>query len=550
MRLSFEISGEISVDATLRVRLGATTVTDEHTLPWDAARTAALAEQIVAVLRRGNRSRALADAGLSELRFLGEELYRALVPPQLEEALRRGRGPLLLDLDEALVPVPFELVFDGEHFLCRRYALGRMVRSRVPRRGRERQTLGTPPRALVLAADARGDLPEVHAECDAIVDALDREKVRARVLTACDRETVRRELNDYDLVHFAGHADFLPHDPGGSGWHLASGKLTATDVAGLAGGRPMPLVVFSNACESGRTDGWSNEDAQRRAYGLAGAFLYAGVRHYIGTQWEVIDGHSATFATAFYANLASGQSIGAAVQHARASVVQTGGEGALAWASYVLYGDPEDRPLRRATDGKLDMPSPKLLAARASAPWKRPTPDTMKRVGAELAAIHKAGAQSVLPSAARRAAMKPVFFGAAAGLLVTAVVAGALWHRGDVPRLVRLPLAAHSDGAARVEACLDGALMAGGASLVTQRQLEALAASTDVAASDDARAVSLGQALGARWALWGTLPADGVASMRLVDVKSGALVRSFRLPPGDFAARCADEARGLTALLR
>ena len=130
MRLSFEISGEVS-GATLRVRLGSTTVTDEHTLPWDAAHVTALAGKIVDVLRRGNRARSLAESALSELRFLGEELYRALIPPGLDAQLRRGQGPLLLDLDEALVPVPFELVFDGEQYLCRRYALGRMVRSRV-----------------------------------------------------------------------------------------------------------------------------------------------------------------------------------------------------------------------------------------------------------------------------------------------------------------------------------------------------------------------------------------------------------------------------------
>ena len=549
MRLSFEVSGDASGHATLRVRLGATTVTDEHTLPWDAAHTTALAAQIVAVLRRGNRARALADSALSELRFLGEELYRALIPPQLEEALRRGHGPLLLDLDESLVPLPFELVFDGEQYLCRRYAVGRMVRSQVPRRGQERQTLGTPPRALVLAADPRGDLPEVHAESDAIVDVLDRQKVRTRVLTASDRETLRRELKDYDVVHFAGHADFLPHDPGGSGWHLSSGKLTATDIAGLAGGRPMPLVVFSNACESGRTDGWSTEDAQRRAYGLAGAFLYAGVRYYVGTQWEVIDGHSATFATAFYANLASGQSIGAAVQHARTSVVEAGGEAALAWASYVLYGDPEARPLRRTTDGKLEMPSPKLLAARASAPWKRPTPNTMKRVGAELAALHRDGPTRA-EVASPRSAMGPLLLGAAAGLVLTAVVIGVLWHRGDAPKLVRLPLAPHSEASARVEACLDGALLTSGAPLVASGQLQALATSTDVAATDDARAVSLAQALGARWVLWGTLQADARANLRLVDAKSGALLRSFTLPLDDLATHCADESRGLTATLR
>ncbi len=564
MRLSYEATTGGDGGRLLEVRFGTATLTDQHVLPYDEEKVAALARSIVGVLRRGNRSRSLADEALSELRFLGEELHRALVPPALEAELSRGAGTLLLDLDEALVPIPFELMFDGKQFFCRRYALGRAVRTTVARRGQERRALGMPPRALILASDPRGDLAEVHAECDAIVEALEKEKVRARMLGDVGRETLRRELKDFDLVHFAGHADFLSDDPSASGWHLSDGKFTAADVAALAGGRPMPLVIFSNACESGRTDGWTDSEASgnaRRAYGLAGAFLYAGVRHYIGTQWEVIDGHSATFATAFYQNLGSGQAIGAAVSHARDAVIQAGGEGALAWASYVLYGDPADRPLKRNDPRQLSLPSAKDLAARESAPWKRPTPQTMKRVGAELAARRNDFAETVNDTDvnAIRPGMNPTLSallkGAGAGLAVTAIAAAVLWARTPEPsRLAVLPLSSPSTSvpaAARVEACLEGAIAAAGAPLIGSAQVGALGKTTSVIATDDVRARSLGAALGARWVMWGTLSGNPEeAEVRLLEVKTGRLLRAARLPTDDTTGACANEAKRFRAELR
>lgn len=553
MRLSFEPGLGPSGEKLLRVRLGAATVTDEHSLPYDEARVERLSHQLVGVLRRGNRTRALADGALAELRFLGDELHRALIPQSLERELQRGSGPLLLDLDETLVAVPFELLHDGSEFLCRRYALGRAVRSSVPRRGQERRSLGMPPRALVIASDPRGDLPEVEAESDAIIDALEHEKVRARLLGEATRESLRRELKDFDIVHFAGHADFIVSDPSASGWHLSDGKLTAADVADLGGGRPMPLVIFSNACESGRTGEWSDADASgegRRAYGLAGAFLYAGVRHYVGTQWEVVDGHSATFATAFYQNLGSGQAIGAAVRNARHAVIQTAGEGALAWASYVLYGDPADRPLRRTDPKRLSMPSAKELAMRESAPWKRPTPQTMKRVGAEISAKHEIERITTPPP---NHTARALLAGSAAGLLVTGIAAAVLWARMPQPsRLALLPIGA-SDAAvaARVEACLETVLTASGASLVGKAQIAALGKTTAVAPNSDPVALQLGTALGAHWVLWGVL--DGTpsnAELRLLEVKTGKLLRASRLPTEDLAAPCAAEAAAIQSSLR
>lgn len=425
MRLSFTVGG-----AEITCTVAGETLSHKQSRRFDGARVAELGREALAVLTRGNKARKLSQENLADLRHVGEALFRELVPEAAQGELRRGAGPLTLELDEALVAVPWELLHDGECFLCRRWDVGRQVATAQPRRGLVARSVGTPVRILVLVSDPRGDLAEVQAEGEAISAELDKHTaVRARVVHSPKSEFVQRYLKDYDLVHFAGHADYVPGAPAEGGWHIADGKLSAREVAQLGGGRPMPILVFSNACQSGHTEPWRADDP-RAVYGLANAFLLAGVRHYVGTQWEVVDGQSASFAAAFYAELVTGAQIGSAVRRAREAVVQAGGEGELAWASYVLYGDPEFRPLARAeSGGRVPIPSAKQLDARASAPWKRPR---TREPAPDEPALRGAAAEPAI-EAARPAPARPWLVPAIVGLLIgvaaAVAVALALLHR-------------------------------------------------------------------------------------------------------------------------
>jgi hypothetical protein len=184
---------------------------------------------------------------------------------------------------------------------------------------------------------------------------------------------VRRALKDYDFVHFAGHADYDPADPGGAGWYLPDGKLTADDIAQLGTARPMPFLVFSNACQTGLAGPWG-PGREGRVLGLSGAFLVSGSRFYVGTQWELVDGIGARVASHFYDALVRGANVGAALRAARLRVVEEEGEAALGWATYVLYGDPTWVPLPSAapttTSGSGSSVTARL-GHRATLPWKR-----------------------------------------------------------------------------------------------------------------------------------------------------------------------------------
>jgi CHAT domain-containing protein len=365
VRLSFSAFG-----GRLQCAVAQDTLSHKAYLPFDEAHVLAASRELVAVLTRGNRARTLTAQCLHDLRHRGEELYRALIPEAVREELEGAEGrEVLLEVDEALVAVPWELLHDGRAFLCRRFDLGRTVSTPQPRRAQGARRMGRPARMLIVCSDPRGDLPAVGQEGHAIATEMDAHPdVMARVVAGKDADFVRKVVKDYDIVHFAGHADYDRADPEASGWHLTGGKLTARDVAALAGGRPMPLLVFSNACASSHEGAWRADDPGR-VFGLANAFLLSGVRFYLGTQWEVVDAHSQSFARAFYAELARGRSVGAAVRRAREAVIVAEGEGGLGWASYVLYGDPSYVPLGATDAAKISqpqLPTPADLIARES----------------------------------------------------------------------------------------------------------------------------------------------------------------------------------------
>lgn len=349
--------------------VAAGTLLHKATARYDEARIANAAKQLVECLARAARQRTLSAAGLADLRTLGEELYRALLPPAIRDDLSEIEGrPLVLEMDERFVSIPWELIYDGHAFLCRRFDLGRAVFTPQPRRAGPTRKIGRPANLLVLCSDPDGDLPAVTAEGEAIVTALESHKgVSVRMASGKDVETVRGWLKDYDLLHYAGHADHVRADPALSGWRLADGKLTARDIVELAGGRPMPLLVFSNACASSHEGRWEGDDPAR-VFGLANAFLLSGVKYYVGTQWEVVDAKSKIFARAFYAELGRGRSVGAAVRRAREAVIVAEGEASLGWASYVLYGDPVYAPLsgEDAPETQPTLPTPAEIASRES----------------------------------------------------------------------------------------------------------------------------------------------------------------------------------------
>ncbi|MCP4353034.1 MAG: CHAT domain-containing protein [Desulfobacterales bacterium] len=279
-----------------------------------------------------------------ELKRAGQELYESL-PYSIREQLSETTAKyLVLEIDEHLAHIPWELLYIKKQFLCQLFSMGRILVTRQKRKACEMREMKSPLNMWVLA-NPRGDLEKAGSEGTEIqrnIDRINSDKFLMYVDldSRISSEGIRKKIRQYDIVHFAGHFDYNARNPEQSGWRLTRGSLSAKDIKEIVGPEPMPALIFSNACQSARTEKmrWKS-DGEDKSFGLLNSFISGGVRHYLGTSWEITDEPGSSFATLFYEHLLLGKTIGEAVKLSRLEL--TGNKKSdVSWASYVLYGDP------------------------------------------------------------------------------------------------------------------------------------------------------------------------------------------------------------------
>ncbi len=300
--------------------------------------------EMVETLNKVNRSGLISRENLERLREIGQVFSDELFTLSVKEKLKNSRSEhMILNLDDQLVHVPWELLYDGRQFLCQKFSMGRLVKTRQAVGATRSRLLARPLKMLVLA-DPGGDLKGAYDEGARIRDTMDLNKLLVNATLRSGNITpnfIKKKIRNFDLIHFAGHSDYDPQRPGESGWRLTGGSLKTGDINKMAGTGAMPALIFSNACQSARTDGWGlRETFQEEIFGMANVFLLAGVKHYLGTFWEIMDEPGARFATEFYKYFMSGATMGEAVRRARHALIRKFGEENIVWASYLLYGDP------------------------------------------------------------------------------------------------------------------------------------------------------------------------------------------------------------------
>ncbi len=309
---------------------------------------------VLSLLGRASRNADQSPECVANLKRSGELLFDLLFPPKVKGKIARTNSQILtLRLDDSLLYIPWQLLYDGREFLCRRFAMGRIVSTRQAPTAQSDRELN-PPYKILIVADPRGDLEAAYREGLAVRNYLDEQRQIFRVdfkSFPVDVGFVKKSLREYDIVHYAGHAIYRPENSIESGWLLHDGTLTAGEVAAMGGVRPMPALVFANACQSGRSsERHAHVEYGEQVYGLANAFLLAGVRHYVGTYGDLMDESGGVVAKRFYRALGEGNDVGIALKEARLAVIDRFGEGQLAWASYMLYGAPH---FEFASNGKV-----------------------------------------------------------------------------------------------------------------------------------------------------------------------------------------------------
>jgi CHAT domain-containing protein len=310
----------------------------------DFERVDKLCDSILSILNRANKSDGAVERLISDLKKSGQDLFDELLPEKAKNSLlQTSCDTLSLDIDDRLIHIPWELLYDGEQFLCRKFSIGRIVSTKqnIPRS--QYRKMGPSLRMLIIA-DPKKDLEAAYNEGIKIRDELvgweDTIKVHL-VSSRVDIQYVRQYIRDYDIVHYTGHAEYDKDDPSGSGWVMSDGIWTVSDIKAIQGDTPFPFLIFANACHSGRAEKRHvGKEYEKEVYDLANTFLHCGVTHYIGTFLEIPDSPSSIFAVEFYKAISKDVSVGEAVRTARERLAERYGETSIIWASYMLYGDP------------------------------------------------------------------------------------------------------------------------------------------------------------------------------------------------------------------
>jgi len=296
---------------------------------------------------------------LDEMKMLGEQLHTLILPRTGYADIRRGGLFIEIGIDEALLSYPWELMHDGDDFLCLKHAIGRFVNSTlqtIPSMQQPTSYLGSTldsleiliisvpkpqPRPEGLEYD---NLPEAEGETIAICEVLAGiEGINFEVLKgnkATYNEVFKKlNKNKYNIIHYNGHANFNEEKRYNSGLVLYDKDMTSGALSKYFAQSP-PILCFINACETTRipsVKGWKD---RYDIFGLAEAFLATG-SYLLGSRWKVNDKAAAGFAKTFYKSLLiEGEPLGRAILQARKICKEESPLDEFAWANYTLYGDP------------------------------------------------------------------------------------------------------------------------------------------------------------------------------------------------------------------
>lgn len=324
-------------------------------------------DDLVRALRpRGDAGASSRANVVQHARSVGGFLYDFVLPDDVQAELIGGALFVDLGLDERLLEYPWELMYDGEDFLCCKHALGRFVnvtRPHIPPASRPTRPAAGELSVLLISVPSPQKRNENDPYFDPLPAAQEETTTIARLLTEAGAKVevksgteatwdaldavLSNSKNYFHIVHYNGHATFNRRKPRQSALILQDQNMTTGHILKFFESRP-PVLFFVNACESGMAHAAAPAAAAGSwkdnfdIFGLARAFLDTDA-YLLGTRWKIGDEGAASFATHFYTALLAGKSIGEAIRLARCAcfkAAEKDGSGDFSWASYVYYGDP------------------------------------------------------------------------------------------------------------------------------------------------------------------------------------------------------------------
>jgi len=316
--------------------------------------------EINAIFARGAADRLMTSTTRDEQIKFGELLYTYLVPEDFHRMIDSGK-PLKLILDRSTASYPWEMAcFRSTQDPISPRSLG--VELRVSRQFRTllasapgiKPVLNRNIKVLIIADPAREpdyQLPGARREGREVASVFRNFPAKQHGIfieveehigpDQCDPVEVLAALLSgvFDVVHYAGHGNYDPDNPAGSGWIF--GKDCVLSAREIFRARRVPRLVFANACFSAvttRGQALSPDEQSKGLASIAQAFFERGVSNYIGSGWPVNDEQATKLARTFYTDLLTGTPICDALRAGREAISGYGNT----WGAYQHYGNPND----------------------------------------------------------------------------------------------------------------------------------------------------------------------------------------------------------------
>jgi ATP-dependent Clp protease ATP-binding subunit ClpA/CHAT domain-containing protein len=322
--------------------------------------------------RRGSASDALVA--------LGRYLFDSILPQALQEQLRQLEAPLFVNTNTP--EIPWELLYDTRsvpgRFLCQHVSLGRQV---TPARGLHRLvTERTGDSLLKTRKPGRRDGQGLNV-LFLVNPTSDRSLAEEEVATLCTTlpESVsriilyRQQANQLELrmrvsaeqpqiVHYAGSQPQISAAGDPMLVLAGSSRLDGNTATQLFQSLPRRPLVFLSYYDGEAAATLPPGEAEN----LAASLLASGAGAVVAMRWPVDVQRAREFVGLLYQEIADGLALGEAMRRARVALAQRRLED-VAWASYVLYGDPgvpltsgmigmREQPLDLPFDGFEDEP--------------------------------------------------------------------------------------------------------------------------------------------------------------------------------------------------
>jgi len=330
-----------------------------HSVPWNraelvtrirAVRRALQIDDALRGVRGGEQGSEAAPSAPAEYAPLLAEWYDALLDP-IANVLPADGTPVVIEPHGALWLLPFAALIDEKgDWVASRWPLLYAPSWQTLAEIRNEADYGGPNslNALIVADPTipplKGDdthglrleqLPGAREEAQAVADLFPERKTLL-VGQRAERQVVDSLLGKHGIVHLATHSIALADSPlasfvvlGGSG--NGGGLLTAWQIMSLA--LPADLVTLS-ACQVGL--GKASGDGM---IGLSRAFLLAGARTVLASQWNVSDRATTRLMKSFYHWYIAGDDKALALQRAMRELRERPGyEHPRFWAPFMVIG--------------------------------------------------------------------------------------------------------------------------------------------------------------------------------------------------------------------